>query len=40
MPGFDLSGRNRLVVYRRPLATLDAAVRQRYGPAVIVTEGP
>lgn len=30
IPGFDLSGRNRLVVYRRPLAALDAAVRQRF----------
>jgi hypothetical protein len=30
IPGLDLSGRDRLVVYRRPLAALDAAVRQRF----------
>jgi hypothetical protein len=30
IPGLDLSGRARLVVYRRPLAALDAAVRQRF----------
>jgi hypothetical protein len=30
IPGFDLLGRDRLVVYRRPLAALDAAVRQRF----------
>lgn len=30
IPGFDRLGKNQMVVYRRPLAALDAAVRQRF----------